>query len=92
MQISYKTVKTCYKIKIDSGDFPNPFQAFLPSAKPLELSTSNAPPSHRAPFTVPNFLFCTPIVALSDRNSATIAPLNSHFNTPMTYVLHPPTA
>ena len=92
MQISYKRVKTCYKIKIDFRDFRSRFRAFLPSAKPPGQSKTKPPPSYRAPFTVLNFLSCTPIVALSGCDSATIAPLNSHFNIPMIYVRHPPTA
>ena len=92
MQISYKTVKTCYKIKIDSGDFQNLFRRFCRQQSLLNYQQAMPHPPNRAPFTVPNFLSCTPIVALSDRNSATIAPLNSHFNTPMIYVLHPLTA
>ena len=85
-------VKTYYKIKIDFRDFRSRFRSFLPSAKPPEQSRTGSPPSYRAAFTVLNFLFCTPIVALSGSNSATIAPLNSHFNIPKIYVLHPSTA
>ena len=92
MQISYKQVKTCYKIKIDFRDFRSRFRAFLPSVKPHGLSRTGPPPSYKATFTVPNFLSCTPIVALSGSNSGTIAPKNSHFNTPMIYVRQPPTS
>ena len=67
-------VKTCYKIKIDSRESKSHFRSFLASAKPLRQSRTGPPPSNRAPFTMPNFLFCTPIVALSYCNSATIAP------------------
>ena len=74
MQISYKRVKSCYKIKINSRELKSCFYGFLQhKSYPCQPSKNTKCP-HSAAFTVSKRYYCKAIVEVLGGKTSTMTP------------------
>ncbi len=91
MQISYKQVRICYKIKIDSRDFNSGFYCFLLHHCPRYSSVKPLLHPHRAASITQKSNPCITTEAPLQCKSCSLATSNSLFDSPILCTFSPQT-